>query len=119
MKSTKAESMKVDAKESMMTSTQPVSKRSAPSTHKEPSGIKLLIMVASLAATFGGWGILALGEQQSTASAQAPTVVVQPAEASLPPVDVYQPRSSGTLRQVSAPPAPAQSRIITRTRSSR
>ncbi len=100
-----------------MTNPQPAPKRSAPPAHKEASGIKLLIMIASLAATLGGWGILALGQTQSTAGAQSPVVISQPANAPQPAVGVSQPRSSGTLRQVSAPPA--QSRVITRTRSSR
>ncbi len=90
-----------------MTNSQPI-KRTA-SSQKDAGGWKMLIMVGSLAATIGGWGILAAGQISNNAATTA---------------TAFQPANTGTqlstqssLRQV-APPA-IQFNSIARTRSSR
>ncbi len=78
---------------------------------KGAAGWKIFIMAASLAATIGGWGILAV--DQGSATAQA--AVVQPAA---PPQNgVTSTRSSRALRQVTG--QAVQPQTVTRTRSSR
>lgn len=83
-------------------------KRTAPA-QKSGTGIKALIMAASLAATIGGWGILAVGQIPSAivAMQQAP-VVTQPGGTT---------SNQTTLRQAAIPAT--QPRSIARTRSSR
>lgn len=86
------------------------------STRKGGAGIKTIIMAASLAATIGGWGILAVGQvndsavamQQSPAVAQSGSTTIQN---SLPAT------GQTTLRQTTIPTT--QQRAVARTRSSR
>jgi hypothetical protein len=76
-------------------------------------GIRLLIMAASLAATIGGWAILAAGQLRDTlAAAQQPPAIVQPASAA----------TQDRLRSVNPPTAlrqVTQPSALARTRSSR
>jgi hypothetical protein len=86
----------------------PSIKRSA-SSQKNTGGWKMLIMVGSLAATIGGWGILAAGQVSNNAA--TPSTAFQPTNTST------QLNAQSSLRQV-APPA-FQFNSIARTRSSR
>jgi hypothetical protein len=79
------------------------------SYQKNTGGWKMLIMVGSLAATIGGWGILAAGQIGS--SAAAATTAFQPANTST------QLNTQSSLRQVSPPSF--QFNSLARTRSSR
>ncbi len=83
--------------------------------NKNSNGIKMLIMTGSLAATLGGWGILAVGQARDAflAARQVPAAVSQPVDATSPQTTT----SSNSLRQVS-PPA-VSVRPAVRTRSSR
>lgn len=102
---------------------QPNLKRN-PSASKGATGIKLLIMAGSLAATIGGWGILALGQARDTwVAAQQIAPVSQPASPALQqnlqlPSPTTAPQGVAPApRQVTAPvQAP---RPVGRTRSSR
>ena len=87
---------------------QPSTQRNT-SSQKNTGGWKMLIMVGSLAATIGGWGILAAGQIGSNAAST--TTAFQPANTST------QLNVQPSLRQV-APPA-IQFNSIARTRSSR
>ncbi len=82
------------------------------STHG--TGIKVLVMVGSLVATIGGWGILAAG-QVSTASAAPVTVQAQNVRQVSPSVNqpTLQQSSTGLVTSSN------QVRPVTRTRSSR
>ncbi|MCL4395646.1 MAG: hypothetical protein M1482_12740 [Chloroflexi bacterium] len=83
------------------------------STRKDTSAIKALIMLSSLGATLGGWGILAAGQVQST------TTNVN--ASSIPAAVSDQTTSIGTSQQAlqqSVAPS-VQFRSFARTRSSR
>jgi hypothetical protein len=95
-----------------MNNSQPI-KRSAPSAKKETGGVKVLIMLRSLAGTLAGWGILAAGQVHANS---APAAVVQPPSAASQ-VSVLGTNPQPTLRQV-APPV-VQARPLARSRSSR
>ena len=83
-------------------------KRTAPSGKRNADGWKMVIMVGSLAATLGGWGILATGQTQSAALSN--TTTASSANIS----------SAGTQQTFSQFSAPAiQFPSIARTRSSR
>lgn len=92
-------------------------KRTAPAQKKSGAGIKALIMAASLAATIGGWGILAIGQtNDALATTAQPQALVQSAS----PAGQTSARTTNqqtTLRQVPAPVT--QPRAVARTRSSR
>lgn len=76
-------------------------------------GIKMLIMAASVAATVGGWALLAAGQLQDTlAAAQQPQAISQPVTASTQNT-LRSVNSQTTLRQVTQPS------VLARTRSSR
>ncbi len=96
-----------------MTNTQAKAAPRPASSRQTGTGWKAFIMVASLAATIGGWGILAVNQGQ--AAAQTQTVQT----ASLPSTTTQQSSNNGrsSLRQVTGPAV--QPQIITRTRSSR
>jgi hypothetical protein len=79
------------------------------SLQKNTGGWKMLIMVGSLAATIGGWGILAAGQISNNAATT--TTAFQPANTST------LPNTQSSLRQV-APPS-FQFNSTARTRSSR
>lgn len=86
------------------------------SAQKSGTGIKALIMAASLAATIGGWGILAIGQVNDTVVAmQQSPALVQPANPATQ--NSVRITNSTALRQVTAPLA--QPFPIARTRSSR
>ncbi len=86
-----------------------------PAAKKDGTGWKVFIMVASLVATIGGWGILAVDQGQNVASAQ--TQIVQPASAPATTSQGNTGRQSSGLRQVTGPAV--QPQTITRSRSSR
>ncbi len=91
-------------------------KRSTPSAKKNTNGIKMLIMVGSLAGTLAGWGILATGQAQSSGALQ-PAAVVQPANAASQASvsGTTQQAANTTIRQIAIPAA----QPIARSRSSR
>ncbi len=98
-----------------MTNTTNTVKRNSPAK-KSGNGIKALIMAGSLAATIGGWGILALGQIQGAVVAQQSQFIVQPVNSQT--TNNSSINNSGTqLRQVS--PSTTQPRSVGRTRSSR
>jgi hypothetical protein len=84
------------------------------SVQKNGTGIKAIIMAASLVATIGGWGVLAVGQVNDTivAMQQAPALV-QSAGTTIQNNATNQ----TTLRPVTIPAT--QPRSIARTRSSR
>ena len=89
-------------------------KRTA-SAQKSGTGLKAIIMAASLAATIGGWGLLAVGQVQSAVVAmQQSPAFVQSAGTTTQNSATNQ---ATTLRQVTIPAT--QPRSIARTRSSR
>ena len=89
-------------------------KRAAPA-QKSGTGAKAIIMAASLAATIGGWGILAIGQVNDTVAAiQQPSTLIQSAGTTIQNNAANQ---TTTLRQVTIPAT--QPRAIARTRSSR
>jgi hypothetical protein len=94
---------------------QPQTKKSTPSTKKNTTGIKMLIMVGSLAGTLAGWGILATGQAQSNGTLQT-AAVVQPANAASQAA-VQATSQQASLRSVTVPAAQPVS--VARTRSSR
>ncbi len=81
---------------------------------KGSTGIKALVMVGSLVATLGGWGILAAG-QVGTAAAAAP-VSVQAQNVVSPASN--QPTLQQSTSSLTTSPQ-VQVRPVTRTRSSR
>ena len=89
-------------------------KRTA-SAQKSGTGIKAIIMAASLAATIGGWGVLAIGQVNDTVAAlqQSPALV----QSSGTTIQNNSTNQATTLRQVTIPAT--QPRAIARTRSSR
>jgi hypothetical protein len=92
----------------MKNQTQVIKRKST--ARKSTTGIKAIMMVASIVMTIGGWGILALGQAQDALAAQP--AIVQPASA-VTQNGVNTLKSSTTLRQST------QSNAIARTRSSR
>ncbi len=94
-----------------MTSQTTQVKRTSPSGNG--MGVKMLIMAASVAATVGGWALLAAGQLQATlAAAQQPQAIVQPITSSTQnSLRSVNPQTS--LRQATQPSVQA------RTRSSR
>jgi hypothetical protein len=90
-------------------------KRTA-SAQKSGTGIKAIIMAASLAATIGGWGILAIGQVSDTAVAmQQSPVIAQNGGTTIQ--NNLPATNQTTLRQATVPTT--QQRSIARTRSSR
>ena len=90
-------------------------KRTAPA-RKSGTGIKAIIMAASLAATIGGWGILAVGQVNDTAVAmQQSPAIAQPGGTTIQ--NNLPATNQTTLRQATTPPI--QQRSFARTRSSR
>ncbi len=76
-------------------------------------GIKMLIMASSVAATVGGWALLAAGQLQDTlAAAQQPQAIVQPVTSSTQNT-LRSVNPQTTLGQVTQP------NTLARTRSSR
>ena len=90
-------------------------KRTA-SARKSGTGIKAIIMAASLAATIGGWGILAVGQvNDATVAMQQSLALPQSSGAAIQ--KNLQATNQTTLRQGTVPST--QQRPIARTRSSR
>jgi hypothetical protein len=90
-------------------------KRTA-SARKSGAGIKAIIMAASLAATIGGWGVLAVGQVSDAAAAFQPSpLIAQSGGATLQ--NNLPAANQTTLRQAAIPMI--QPRSIARTRSSR
>jgi hypothetical protein len=64
-------------------------------------GVKLLLTASALAATLGGWAVLAAGQSQAVVSAQPPVLATaSPAQVHTGPAPQIQP----TMRVVSVPP---------------
>jgi hypothetical protein len=83
---------------------------------KDGTGIKAIIMAASLAATIGGWGILAVGQVNDAAVAmQQSPVIAQSGGATVQ--NNLPATNQTTLRQATIPTN--QPRAVARTRSSR
>lgn len=93
------------------------STRRPASAQKSATGLKALIMAASVALTLGGWGILAANQtQDALASAPQSQAFVQPVN----PTNQTRSRTnnSSTFQSQTSTPL-TQPRAITRTRSSR
>jgi hypothetical protein len=106
--------MPINPIEENMTRQSESMKRTA-SARKSGTGIKALIMAASLAATLGGWGILAAGQVAAATAMQPSPLIAQSGSTTIQnnsPV-TNQP----TLRQSTLPTSPQRS--FARTRSSR
>ncbi len=84
---------------------------------KGSTGIKALVMVGSLVATLGGWGILAAG-QVGTAAAAAP-VTQQAQNVSQFSPAANQPTLQQSSSSLTTSSNQVQVRPVTRTRSSR
>lgn len=91
------------------------STRRPASAQKSATGLKALIMAASVALTLGGWGVLAANQTQD-ALASAPQSFTQPAN----PTNQTRSRAnnSSTFQNQTVAPL-TQPRAIARTRSSR
>ncbi len=87
--------------------TQAIKRR--PTARKSTTGIKAFMMVASIAMTVGGWGILALGQAQGALAAAQPAIV-QPASTI---------NQNGVNTFGSLSPLRQSTQSIARTRSSR
>ena len=97
-------------------SKQIVSMKRTTSARKSGTGIKAAIMAVSLAATIGGWGVLALGQVNDTAVAlQQSPVAVQSSSATIQ--NNLPATNQPTLRQGTN--QAIQPRSFARTRSSR
>jgi hypothetical protein len=81
-----------------------------PTPNKSGTGIKAMILAASIGITLGGWGVLAAGQFANTTNPTATTAQSAPAS-------VRQSAQNQQLRQVNAPAQ--QFSPIARTRSSR
>ncbi len=92
------------------------SMKQAQSTRKSGAGIKAIIMAASVAATMGGWAMLAMSQVSDAAAATQPSpLVAQSGSTTIqnnPAVN-----NQSTLRQSTVPSTPLRS--FARTRSSR
>ena len=87
-------------------------KRTA-SARKSGTGIKAIIMAASLAATIGGWGILAAGQIND------PTVAIQQSPLLAQTSGATIQNNLSTTNQTTLRQGTIQPRSIARTRSSR
>ena len=93
------------------------STRRPASAQKSGTGLKALIMAASVGITLGGWGILAAGQTQD-ANAAAPQSQAYVQTGSPTTQTGSRGSNSSTFQGQSAAPL-VQPRAITRTRSSR
>ena len=92
------------------------SMKHTPSTRKTGAGIKAIIMAASVAATLGGWAMLAMSQVSDAAAAAQPSpLVAQSGSTTIQNNSVFNNQS--TLRQSTIPTTPQRS--FARTRSSR
>jgi hypothetical protein len=90
------------------------STRRPASAQKSGTGLKALIMAASVAMTIGGWGILAASQAQNPLAAPQSQAFVQPAS----PTTQTGSRATNSIQFQPAAPF-ARPLAIARTRSSR
>ncbi len=84
---------------------------------KSTTGVKALIMAASLAITVGGWGILATQQTQGTLAGTQPAQITSPSTSSTTQLDGNANANSSTV--TTSRRSSSQFNAVARTRSSR